>query len=215
VKTSNYKNIVIEGNIGAGKTTLTKALSARLEARLILETFKNNPFLAQFYSDRDRYGFQVELFFLAERYHQLSKNLLGDIFQEYTVYDYHFSKCAIFSSINLLHEDERALYNNLFSIMDRFMPQPDILIYLHQSIETLQAQILNRGRNFEQEIPNEYLEAVSAGYFASFKEVTSFPIVVINLSEGESVSANDLLDKASWIVNQEWKPGINHISMHL
>ena len=212
---SGYKNIVIEGNIGAGKTTMAKALSEYLDARLILETFENNPFLEHFYSDRNRHGFQVELFFLAERYHQLSKNLLGDIFQEYTVYDYHFSKCAIFSSINLLHEDERALYNNLFSIMDRFMPRPDILIYLHQSIETLQAQFHQRGRDYEEEIPNEYLEAVSEGYFAAFKEVTSFPIVVINLTEGQAFSEKDLLEKLRKTINQEWKRGINHISMAL
>ena len=117
---SQYKNIVIEGNIGAGKTTAASMLSEKLNGRLILESFENNPFLEFFYKDQERYAFQVELFFLAERYHQLSKNLLGDIFNEYTVFDYIFTKSAIFSGITL-NGNEKDLFNNLYHIMNRFM----------------------------------------------------------------------------------------------
>lgn len=185
-------------------------LAKELEARLILESFENNPFLGQFYADRVRYAFQVELFFLAERYHQFSKNLLGDIFQNHTVYDYHFTKSAIFSSINL-SGDELGLYKNLFYIMERFMPKPDILIYLHYETDALLDRIAGRGRDYERMISTDYLAAVTKSYFSFFKEVRDHPVVIVNGKQGAS-SPDEILRTVRKILDQKWPVGISHFS---
>lgn len=203
-----YKHIAIEGNIGAGKTTASKLLAEKLDARLILEQFENNPFLDLFYSDRARYAFQVELFFLADRYHQLSKNLLGDIFQEFTVYDYHFAKSAIFGQINL-QKAEHELFLNLYRIMERFMPRPDIVIYLYQSIDRLVEQIGNRGRDYESGIPRDYLQLVDQGYISTFKEETHHPVVILHMDELESTTPEHVLAGILEVLSGDWPNGLS------
>ena len=205
----NYKNIIIEGNIGAGKTTAAQLLSQRLDAKLILEAFENNPFLEVFYSDKERYAFQVELFFLAERYHQLSKNLVGDMFNTYTVFDYIFTKSAIFSNITL-NGDEKNLFNNLYHIMDRSMPRPDILIYLHQPIERIIEQINKRGRSYEQRIPVEYLLQVEKSYFNYFKEEKRFPIVILKTEQLENYSPEKIQSCINDILSKNWTDGVSY-----
>jgi len=204
----HYKNIVIEGNIGAGKTTTSKSLAIDLNARLILEQFDDNPFLAKFYHDKERYGFQVELHFLAERYQQLSRNLLGDIFQEYTVYDYFFMKSQIFSAINL-KDDELTLFNNLYQIMERFMPRPDILIYIHFSSTRLLGHISNRGRSFESNIKREYLDEITTKYFSYFKECKSFPVVVINSEDSINMDQESVISRVKDILSKKWPNGLS------
>jgi deoxyguanosine kinase len=206
---SQYKNIVIEGNIGAGKTTAASMLSEKLNGRLILESFENNPFLEFFYKDQERYAFQVELFFLAERYHQLSKNLLGDIFNEYTVFDYIFTKSAIFSGITL-NGNEKDLFNNLYHIMNRFMPKPDILIYLHQPIERVIEQINKRGRTYEQDIPEEYLKEVERSYFGYFKEEMRFPIVILKTEEINNYNVETIQSYIFDILSKDWRNGLSY-----
>ena len=204
-----YKNIVIEGNIGAGKTTAASMLSEKLNGRLILESFENNPFLEFFYKDQERYAFQVELFFLAERYHQLSKNLLGDIFNEYTVFDYIFTKSAIFSGITL-NGNEKDLFNNLYHIMNRFMPKPDILIYLHQPIERVIEQINKRGRTYEQDIPEDYLKEVERSYFGYFKEEMRFPIVILKTEEINNYNVETIQSYIFDILSKDWRNGLSY-----
>ncbi|MDP4662234.1 MAG: deoxynucleoside kinase [Salibacteraceae bacterium] len=204
-----YKNIVLEGNIGAGKTTAASMLSEKLNGRLILESFENNPFLEFFYKDQERYAFQVELFFLAERYHQLSKNLLGDIFNEYTVFDYIFTKSAIFSGITL-NGNEKDLFNNLYHIMNRFMPKPDILIYLHQPIERVIEQINKRGRTYEQDIPEEYLKEVERSYFGYFKEEMRFPIVILKTEEINNYNVETIQSYIFDILSKDWRNGLSY-----
>lgn len=206
---TQYKNIVIEGNIGAGKTTAASMLSEKLNARLILESFENNPFLEFFYKDQERYAFQVELFFLAERYHQLSKNLLGDIFNEYTVFDYIFTKSAIFSGITL-NGNEKDLFNTLYHIMNRFMPKPDILIYLHQPIERVIEQINKRGRSYEQDIPEEYLKEVERSYFGYFKEEMRFPIVILKTDEINNYNVETIQSYIFDILSKDWRNGLSY-----
>ncbi len=206
---SQYKNIVIEGNIGAGKTTAASMLSEKLNGRLILESFENNPFLEFFYKDQERYAFQVELFFLAERYHQLSKNLLGDIFNEYTVFDYIFTKSAIFSGITL-NGNEKDLFNNLYHIMNRFMPKPDILIYLHQPIERVIEQINKRGRAYEQDIPEDYLKEVERSYFGYFKEELRFPIVILKTEEINNYNVETIQSYIFDILSKDWRNGLSY-----
>ena len=165
-----YHFITIEGNIGAGKTTLARLLSKRLNARLILEEFAENPFLPKFYENPSQYAFPLELFFMAERYKQL-KDLLHtrDLFQSVTISDYLFTKCLLFARVNLPEEEFR-LYQKLFDIIHAQMIQPDLLIYLHAPISILQQNIKKRNREYEQRIPDDYLFNIQQTYTNYIKQ---------------------------------------------
>ena len=166
----NYNFITIEGNIGAGKTTLAHLLSKHFNARLILEEFTENPFLPKFYESPKQYAFPLELFFMAERYKQL-KDLLQtkDMFQNVTVSDYLFTKCLLFAKVNLPDEEFR-LYQKLFDIINPQIVQPDILIYLHTPVNKLQENIKKRNRKYEQQIPNDYLFSLQETYTQYIKQ---------------------------------------------
>jgi deoxyguanosine kinase len=149
--------ITVEGNIGAGKTTLTHLLAKHFDARLILEEFADNPFLPKFYTNPQQYAFPLELFFMAERYKQLKDMVhTKDLFHSITVSDYLFTKCLLFAKVNLPDEEFR-LYQKLFEIIHQQLVFPDILIYLHAPVQTLQANIKKRNRVYEQSIPDSYL----------------------------------------------------------
>ncbi len=156
-KKMNYHYITIEGNIGAGKTTLAHLLSKHYNTRLILEEFTDNPFLPKFYENPEQFAFPLELFFMAERYKQLKELIQQkDLFQSVTISDYLFTKCLLFAKVNL-PEDEFRLYQRLFDIIHQQMIQPDLLIYLHSPVHKLQEKIRKRNRPYEQKIPDEYL----------------------------------------------------------
>lgn len=159
-----YRFITIEGNIGAGKTTLAIKLAEHLQAKLILEEFADNPFLPKFYAEPEQYAFPLELFFMAERYKQL-KEMLGtrDLFSAYTISDYLFIKSLLFAKMNL-KEDEFSLYQKLFDIINPQLTQPDLLIYLHAPVDKLQQNIKKRNRSYEQQIPDSYLANVQDMY---------------------------------------------------
>jgi deoxyguanosine kinase len=165
-----YNFITIEGNIGAGKTTLAHLLSRHYNARLILEEFADNPFLPKFYENPSQYAFPLELFFMAERFKQL-KDLLQqkDMFQTLTVSDYLFTKCLLFAKVNL-PEDEFRLYQRLFEIIHQQLIQPDILIYLHAPVNKLQTNIKKRNRSYEQNIPDQYLFNIQETYTHYIKQ---------------------------------------------
>lgn len=160
----NYHYIAIEGNIGAGKTTLAHILSKRLNGRLVLEEFADNPFLPKFYENPQQYAFPLELFFMAERYKQL-KELIAtkDLFSNLTISDYLFTKCLLFAKVNLSDEEFR-LYHKLFEIIRQPLVQPDILIYLHVPVQKLQKNIKKRNRSYEQAIPDQYLFSLQETY---------------------------------------------------
>ena len=165
-----YNFVTIEGNIGAGKTTLAHLLSKHFNARLILEEFADNPFLPKFYENPSQYAFPLELFFMAERYKQL-KDLLQtkDMFQNITISDYLFTKCLLFAKVNLADEEFR-LYQKLFDIINPQIVQPDIVIYLHTPVKKLQENIKKRNRNYEQSIPNDYLFTLQETYTQYIKQ---------------------------------------------
>ena len=166
----NYHFITIEGNIGAGKTTLAHLLSKHYNARLILEEFADNPFLAKFYENPQQFAFPLELFFMAERYKQ-QKDLLQqkDLFQSLTISDYLFTKCLLFAKVTL-PDDEFRLYQRLFEIINQQVTQPDLLIYLHAPIAKLQANIRKRNRSYEQRIPDDYLFNIQETYTHYIKQ---------------------------------------------
>lgn len=162
--------ITIEGNIGAGKTTLAHLLSKKLNARLILEEFAENPFLPKFYENPGQYAFPLELFFMAERYKQLKDMLhTNDLFRSVTVSDYLFTKCLLFAKVNLPQEEFR-LYQKLFDIIHQQLIFPDILIYLHAPVQKLQANIKKRNRHYEQNIGDDYLFSLQDTYTNYIKQ---------------------------------------------
>src|SRR5688572_1643918 len=168
----NYQFITIEGNIGAGKTTLATLLSKHYNARLILEEFADNPFLPKFYENPDQYAFPLELFFMAERFKQQKEFLQQkDMFQTLTISDYLFTKCLLFAKVTL-PEDEFRLYQRLFEIINQQLIKPDILIYLHSPVSRLQANIKKRNRTYEQKIPDEYLLSIQETYTQYIRQHT-------------------------------------------
>ena len=166
----NYHFIAVEGNIGAGKTTLSQLLSQYYNAKLMLEEFAENPFLTKFYENPKQYAFPLELFFLAERFKQqqeLIKNT--DLFQSVTISDYLFTKCLLFAKVNLPEEEYR-LYQKMFDVFQQQLVTPDVLIYLHAPVSKLQSNIKKRNRKFEQYIPDEYLYKLQETYTSYIKQ---------------------------------------------
>lgn len=162
--------ITIEGNIGAGKTTLAHLLARHYNARLVLEEFADNPFLAKFYESPGQYAFPLELFFMAERYKQLKDMLHSqDLFSTLTISDYLFTKSLLFAKVTLPPEEFR-LYQKLFDIINTQLLQPDLLVYLHAPVSRLQANIHKRNRVYEQNIPNEYLYNIQETYTQYIKQ---------------------------------------------
>jgi deoxyguanosine kinase len=183
----NHHFISIEGNIGAGKTTLAHMLARHYNARLILEQFADNPFLPKFYENPAQYAFPLELFFMAERYKQLKELVYSaDLFQSVTITDYLFTKCLLFAKVNLPDQEFR-LYQKLFDILQAQVVQPDILVYLHAPVSKLQANIRKRNRSYEQSISDEYLFDIQETYTRYIRQHNTRTIFV-------DVSNADFLD---------------------
>jgi 2-amino-4-hydroxy-6-hydroxymethyldihydropteridine diphosphokinase len=181
LKQLNY--IAIEGNIGAGKTTLATKIAEDCNAKLILERFADNPFLPKFYKDQNRYAFPLEMSFLADRYQQLSDDLAQfDLFKDFIVADYHIFKSQIFAKVTL-QDDEFRLYKTMFDIMYKEMPKPDLYVYLYQNTDRLLVNIKKRGRSYEQDIPTNYLEKINQGYLDYIKSQTDINTLIIDISE--------------------------------
>lgn len=184
---SGYNYIAIEGNIGAGKTTLTTKMAEDFNAKTVLERFADNPFLPKFYKDQNRYAFPLEMSFLADRYQQISDDLAQfDLFKDFIIADYHIFKSLIFAKVTL-QEDEYRLYKTLFDIIYKEMPKPDLYIYLYQNTQKLLQNIKRRGRSYEQEIPAEYLERINEGYLDYIKTQKDLNVLVIDVSEKDFV----------------------------
>lgn len=185
---SNGNYIVIEGNIGAGKTSLSKLLSNDWQARLILEEFSDNPFLPLFYDNPERYAFPVELFFMTERHKQLQELLLeGNLFQDRVVSDYIFSKTLLFARQNLV-DDELRLFQRLFHTLNASFPKPQLLVYLHRSVDQLLRNIAKRGRAYEQGITGDYLQRIQQAYFDFFNLMKEdLPILVLDVGDWDFI----------------------------
>lgn len=207
-----YRYIAIEGNIGAGKTSVVNLLARALGARTLFETFENNPFLPQFYQDAGSNAFPLEMFFLAERYRQLSSVQPGqqDIFSELVISDYFVSKSAIFAGFNL-SDKEWDLFIRFFEIVEKNSPLPDLVVFLHRDLAYLQKHIGMRGRGYEQYIEAGYLERVSQGYHSFFRSEKRFPVVVVDCGEVdfyENGQINYLMDK---VLRKKWGKSLHFI----
>ncbi|WP_452221835.1 2-amino-4-hydroxy-6-hydroxymethyldihydropteridine diphosphokinase [Lacinutrix salivirga] len=184
---TNYNYIAIEGNIGAGKTSLATKIAHDFNAKLVLERFADNPFLPKFYEDAQRYAFTLEMSFLADRYQQISDDLAQlDLFKDFVVSDYDVFKSLIFSKITL-QPDEFKLYRKLFYLMYKDIAKPDLYVYLYQNTERLQANIKKRGRKYESNIEDDYLEKINTGYLEFLKTQTEFNVKVIDISDRDFV----------------------------
>ncbi|MCA9558851.1 MAG: deoxynucleoside kinase [Myxococcales bacterium] len=174
--------VAVEGPIGVGKTTLVRGLSARLQARLVLEVVEENPFLSRFYEDRDRYAFQTQLFFLMSRFKQQQELNQGDLFTPSVLADYHLLKDRIFARLTL-KDDELALYERVYQSLELHILQPDVLVYLHAPLEVLQERIRWRGRPFEANFDPSYLSRLSAHYQHYFAHYTRTPLLDVDTSD--------------------------------
>ena len=196
---SNYNFIAIEGNIGAGKTSLTHMMSHDFNAKKILERFADNPFLPKFYEDATRYAFTLEMSFLADRYQQISDDLSQlDLFKDFIISDYDVFKSLIFSKITL-SEDEFMLYRKLFYQVYKDIARPDLYIYLYQNTERLQENIRLRGRDYEQTIESSYLDKINSGYLEFIQKHPEFNVKIIDISNRDFIKNRvDYL----WILEQ-------------
>lgn len=207
-----YSFVTIEGNIGAGKTTLSHLLAKHYNARLVLEQFADNPFLPKFYENPNQYAFPLELFFMAERFKQLKELIQQkDLFHSVTISDYLFTKCLLFAKINL-PEDEFRLYQRLFEIIHQQLVQPDILIYLHAPINRLQQNIKKRNRSYEQNIPDEYLLNIQETYTHYIKQ-HNIKTLFIDTSNADFLGNPQHLQVVINALNQDYEQGQHWLTL--
>ena len=192
---TKYNYIVIEGNIGAGKTSLSTIIAERYNAHLILERFADNPFLPKFYEEPDRYAFPLELSFLADRYKQLKEEFDSvSLFKKFMIADYYFSKSLVFAA-STLGGDEYKLYRQIFYMVYSSLPKPDLFVYLHKDPDRLLEFIEKRGRSYEKNITAEYLKKIQYNYFQFFKQNPDNKYVVIDTNDIDFVNNGNELDK--------------------
>ena len=204
-----YSHIAIEGNIGSGKTTLATMLANDIDARLVLEQFADNPFLPKFYSDPEKHAFPLELFFMAERYHQLKNLKEQDLFKPQIVSDYFFMKSKLFAQNNL-KKDEMQLFIRLFDIMLSSLSKPDLLVYLYSDVERLQQNIKNRGRDFEQNISDEYLQNIQDKYLDFLRKQSDFPVLLLDVTNVDFVADKNIYDKIGELIFVEYSVGVTN-----
>jgi len=207
-----YNYVVIEGNIGAGKTTLATRIAEQFEAHLILERFADNPFLPKFYLDPDKYSFPLELSFLASRYKQLNEELgPQDLFRTFTVADYYFMKSLVFAA-STLKGDEYNLYRQIFYIIYSSLPRPDIYVYLHLSTGRLLENIRKRGRDYEQSITSDYLQKIQDSYFTFFKQNPENKYLVLDINNLDFVTnRSHFLKLIDTIFLSDYPVGLNKV----
>ena len=205
-----YNYVVIEGNIGAGKTTLAKMLAEDYQANLLLEEFADNPFLPKFYNNPEKYAFHVELSFMATRYQQLVNELpYQNLFKTFSLADFYFSKSLLFARITL-SEPEYRLYRQIFNIIYKSIPRPDLYVYLHVDVDKLMKNIHQRGRDYEQDLRSDYLKQLEKEYFNYMKRQTDMRLVVLDMNNIDFVRhAPDYQKVKEAIFNEDHLTGIN------
>lgn len=208
-----YKYICVEGNIGSGKTSFVEMIQQEYACEMILEEFQDNPFLPYFYQDKDRYAFSVELFFMTERYKQLQRQLLSQgLFQQFTIADYSFVKSVLFAKNNLIEEEYR-LFQKMWNVLNAPFPKPDILIYFHRDVSILKKFIDQRGRPYEKMIEGSYLKQIQDTYFDYFKNILTFPVVILDLNEIDFVNDPKSYTAIKHIMAGKYLPGVHRVSL--
>jgi deoxyadenosine/deoxycytidine kinase len=206
------KFLVIEGNIGAGKTTLAKMISKDYNAQLVTENFADNPFLKKFYADQANFAFTLEMSFMAERYSQLMNELQNrDLFKDFAVADYYFMKSLIFAGVTL-SDDEYNLYRKFFNIIYSRLPRPNLYVYLYKDSDNLKKNIQKRGREYEQSINEKYLDSLNHSYLNYFKQQSEFPVVIIDTNKIDFVENKEDYQKICKIIFENtYNSGITRV----
>lgn len=209
-----YNYIAIEGNIGAGKTSLATRIAEQYNGKLIPEQFADNPFLPKFYEKPDQYAFPLELSFLAERYQQLKEQLTKpDLFKSFTIADYFINKTVIFAR-KTLQEDEFSLFVKLFQIINTTLPKPDLLVYLYLNIDNLKRNIQKRGREYEKNIEYDYLEKIQAGYLDFIRQQQNMRILILDTNNVDFVNKEEDYARITGIIlNTEYPTGVTTITV--
>jgi deoxyguanosine kinase len=203
-----YNYIAIEGNIGAGKTSLVKKMAEDFSGRLILEQFSDNPFLPKFYKDPKKYAFPLEMSFLAERFQQLSDQLPHEeLFSSFTISDYFVLKSLIFAQVNL-EQDEYELYKRVFHLIYRQIPKPDLLVYLHRPTEVLLQNIQQRGRHYERDIEERYLNEIQESYFNYLKQEKELRVLILEVGSSDFLKSKSVYRAITNEMRQEYPAGI-------
>ncbi|MDD4603936.1 MAG: deoxynucleoside kinase [Bacteroidales bacterium] len=207
-----YNYIVIEGNIGAGKTSLATQMAKELNASLILEQFEENSFLPKFYEDPLRYSFPLELSFLADRYQQLKNHFnKPDLFTSFTIADYFIFKSLIFASRNL-ESLEFGLYGKLFNIVSSVVPRPELIVYLYLNLENLKKNIEKRGRPYEQNIKFDYLDKIQTGYLEFLRQQTDLRVLLIDTNNLDFVAHNEDYQWLKEVIMKEYPVGMHTLT---
>ena len=205
--------IAIEGNIGAGKTTLAKMLAQDFGSRLVLEQFTDNPFLPLFYKNPERYAFPVELFFMTERHKQLQESLAQrDLFSELIVADYFFIKTLLFAKNNL-NDEEYRLFQRLFHTLNATFSKPDLLVYLHRSVDDLVKNIEGRGRDFEKDIKPEYLRSLQGAYFGYFRTEVELPVLIVDVTGVNFWEEKKAYENLVGLMKRSYGKGVHRASL--
>jgi len=208
----SYKTVVIEGNIGAGKTTLANALGKKYNAKVILEKFEDNPFLAKFYEDPEQYSFLVEVNFLISRYEQVKEFLQPALFYDFSVSDFYLNKTMIFSANNLTSH-QFLLFRKIYNIIYGKLPLPTLYIYLRRPVEVLLKTIIKRGREYEKNITKDYLVGIEKSYMAYLRTIRNFPAIIVDVGEKELVTNKSLEFFYDIIKNNDFRNGLMHIKL--
>lgn len=195
--------IVVEGPIGVGKTTLVERLAARFNARTVLEIFEENPFLANFYQDQQRYAFQTEMFFLLSRYRQQEEFSQTDLFSQLHISDYLFVKCRLFASLTL-SDHELALYDRMYNILTTQIPQPDLVLHLHAPLDTLLGRISHRGRPYEQRMDPDYLDRLRNLYHNFFMHYEDTNLLEVDTSDVNFAQSDEAIDNLIDLIQERW-----------
>lgn len=208
-----YNYIAIEGNIGAGKTSLATRIAQRYNGKLILEQFEENPFLVKFYQDPEKYAFPLELSFLADRYQQLMRELPNqELFSDFTISDYFLNKSLIFAR-KTLNDDEYQLFITLFNIMNANLPRPDLLVHLYVNTNRLQQNIRSRGRDYEQQIPDGYLEKIQESYLNYLKQQPQLRVLLLDMNNVDFVAYPSHLEQVLAIIDRDHPKGLTGIKL--
>lgn len=205
----DQRYIVVEGAIGVGKSSLTNIIADRFQARRVMEVVEENPFLASFYTDRNKYAFQTQMFFLLSRFKQQQELFQQDLFSNITVSDYLFAKDRIFAALTL-DENELALYERVFGALGPQVTKPDLVIYLQARMDVLLSRIKKRNREFERRFDVGYLEGLVRAYNDFFFHYTDTPLLVVNTSDIDFVNNPDDLENLLQVIRQTKKGTVHY-----
>ncbi len=205
------KYLVIEGNIGAGKTTLAQKIAETMPAKLLLESFEDNPYLGKFYENQEKYAFLLELSFLIKRYQQHNEFISKS--NGLVIADYYFAKSLTFAKANLT-TDEYDIYKQLYGIAYSTLQKPDLYVYLHSETDTLLQNIKKRGRTYEKNITAEYLKKIENQYFEYLKTVSDFNVLIIRMNGSDFIEHQNDFEKLTEVIfYRKFNNGINTVSL--